>query len=215
MSPTLSSRLKNIITADDTRFEGKGKDTIAIRNLSNFVFTSNDEDTLQVSADDRRLVLFKCSRIYKGNTEYFSALAAHLRGDDVVRGFYQHLKSRDLSAYPDHFEAKRPITQYYLDMQRVNIPSFSGYLSAMINNNTFPTSATAGDFFKHYREFHMMNGYKGAGIATATAFGNAMGELPPGAFKKKKTNSSRQYEAFDAAIIKAFLKSKNEYDKHI
>ncbi len=215
LSSTHSNKLKNIITAHKTRYERKGKDAVTVDNLSNFLFTSNDEDTLQVSADDRRLVLFKCSRMYKGNSAYFRTLSLHLRRPEVARGFYQHLMTRDLSDYPDHFQANRPITQYYLDMQRVNIPSFSGYLSAMINNDTFPRSITAGDFFKHYREFHMMNGYKGAGIATATAFGNAMGELPGGAVQKRKTKTTRQYEEFNADIIQAYLVSKNEYDKHI
>jgi hypothetical protein len=142
-------------------------------------------------------------------------LSAHLRRPEFARGFYQYLKARYLSDYPDHFQANRPITKYYLDMLRVNIPSLSGYLSAMINNSTFPAAVSAGDFFKHYREFHMMNVYKGTGIATATAFRNAMSELPEEAFAKRKTKTTRQYVNFNAIIIHEYLRSKNEYDQHI
>ena len=215
LSAKESAKLKNMLTAEKTRFEKKCKDSIVVDNFVNMVFTSNEEDTLQVTSDDRRLVLFKCSRIYKGNTDYFDTLSAHLSRPEVARGFLQHLKTRNLSAYPHHFQARRPITAYYIAMQRANIPSFSGFLSAMINDENFPKKILSRDFFNGYRDFHASQNYKSAGLFTPSAFGIGLNELPEGSFEKKRTAGGYTYENFNIALIEEHLISKNELDRFI
>jgi hypothetical protein len=208
------SSLKNMITAPTISYEKKGRDTIVVDNISNLLFTSNDESTLPISSDDRRFVLFKCSSVYKGDMAYFDELTAHLERPDVQRAFYQHLLKVDLSAYKNNMQGSRPVTKYYRDMQRVSASSFSGFFSAMVNDDRFPLNIGAVEFYGRYKDFHNNNGYKTNDILSNTAFGNAVRDLPSGAAVKRKMATCNAYVSFDAAIIRSHLESKNEFDPY-
>ena len=56
-----SERLKHVITGDNINIEQKGKDIISVQNLTNLLFTTNNEDALLISGDDRRMCMFRCS----------------------------------------------------------------------------------------------------------------------------------------------------------
>ena len=66
--------LKDLITSDKVRYEQKGKDCIVVQNLANLIFTSNNESTLSIAADDRRFVLFKCSSVYMVHTLLYASV---------------------------------------------------------------------------------------------------------------------------------------------
>jgi Family of unknown function (DUF5906) len=126
--------LKNIITCKMIPFEEKFRQQITVKNFSNLIFTSNYENVLSVPSDDRRFVLFHCSNKYKGMIrEYFQPLADYIQTPEVTRAFYQFCMNRNLSAYPGHFQGNRPITQFYKDIQQLNLPIFQRFISAVVN----------------------------------------------------------------------------------
>lgn len=111
------NKFKNLITADTIGYEKKGIPKISTKNCSNFVFTTNDERG-QVDPDDRRCAWFKCSPVYKGNTTYFKNLWAFLTLPYIPSIFYQYLMDfRDTRKYSGSFQASRPITDFYIEMQ--------------------------------------------------------------------------------------------------
>jgi len=199
-------KLKNMITNGTLNYEKKGKDTIIVNNLTNLIFTSNNENALAVSTDDRRFVLFRCSNAHRGDASYFEALAAHLEQPHVARGFYQFLQARDLSAYPYDFQATRPITEYYIESQMSSIPVISRFFSA-ITNYACAESISAASLYRKYAEFHALGNYKF--LHTENAFGRDVKRIA--GVDKRRTSSGMVYK-LDFEKIKQHLIDTNEYD---
>jgi len=65
------NRLKDFITNQVLVYEKKGRDRITVQNISNLILTSNNENALSVSSEDRRFCLFRCSPIHKRDKGYF------------------------------------------------------------------------------------------------------------------------------------------------
>ena len=202
-----SDKLKDLITNPTVNYEKKGKDSIVLTNLANFIFTSNNANALTVSTDDRRFVLFNCSDKFKGNMPYFLDLGEHLRRPEVIRAFYDFLMSRDLSKYPNSFENNRPITEYYRDVQLNSIPVVSRFFSALVNSNYPEQQITARDIYKQYVEFHTSGNYKY--LLTETSFGREIKKLA--GITKKRISGGNVYTLCHSEIKDSLEKAK-EYD---
>jgi hypothetical protein len=116
--------LKNLITAKAIRIEKKGHDIRIEDNYTNVIVASNNQGPVRISSNDRRVVAFQCSDVYKDNLPYFEALAGALASDDCARAFYDFLMG-----YPDlddqfPFQARRPITAYYESLLVSSLPLF-------------------------------------------------------------------------------------------
>jgi hypothetical protein len=202
-----SDRLKDLITNLTVNYEKKGRDSIVLPSLANFIFTSNNANALTVSPDDRRFVLFHCSDKYKGDEAYFNTLGGHLKRKDVARAFYDHLMSRDLSKYPETFEYSRPITEYYREVQSNSIPVVSRFLSALVNSNYTDSQIQASELYSKYVHFHGAGNYKV--LMTETAFGRDVKRFT--GISKKRTNTGAVYTMV-IGELKTCLEKMREYD---
>jgi hypothetical protein len=203
-----SDKLKDLITNTTVNYEKKGKDSIVLPNLANFIFTSNNANALTVSTDDRRFVLFNCSDKYKGNQEYFKDLGEQLMRLEVSRAFYDFLMARDLSKYPNSFEHNRPITDYYQEVQLNSIPVISRFFSALVNSNYPEPQIAAREMYKNYVQFHTSGNYKF--LLTETSFGREIKKVS--GITKRKSNGINIYMLCHVEI-KASLEMAKEYDQ--
>jgi putative DNA primase/helicase len=199
-------KLKNLITNPTLNYEKKGKDIIVVKNLSNLIFTSNNENALNVPADDRRFVLFRCSSVYKGDTAYFNLLGNHLQQADVARGFYQFLMGRDLSRYTYDFQSTKPITAYYKESQIASIEVVDLFFSAKVNSCDLE-KMSASDLYSQYVKFHKSGNHKF--LENNLSFGRKMAKI--GGIKKTRNNVGNKF-AFDRELIKKHLIESNKYD---
>lgn len=202
--------MKDLITSDKVRYEQKGKDCIVVQNLANLVFTSNNESTLSIAADDRRFVLFKCNPIFTGDTAYFLRLGRHLDRPEVARGMYQFLMARDLSRYTYHFQASRPKTAYYRAQQLASIPIHMRFLSGIVNAAEPIERLSAQSCYNKYSAFYHAGNYKLMFILTHKAFCGMMESVRGVA--KRRVGRGTVYE-FDGDALKQFLEDNNEYDE--
>jgi hypothetical protein len=178
-----------------------------VANLANLVLTSNNENALHVSTDDRRFVLFRCSSKYKGDAAYFRTLAEHLYRREVARGVYQYLMGRDLSQYTTDFQPSRPITEYYKEAQLSGIPVIHRFISALVSSSDSPDSYRARQLYENYTQFHSAGNYKV--LMTETAFGRELRRIA--GIEKKKCHNYAAY-LFDKPAIKQHLLDSNRYD---
>jgi hypothetical protein len=200
--------LKNALTNPTMTWEAKGGKIATVGNYVNMVFTSNLENALELSTDDRRMVLFRCSSIYKGDKPYFDALGAHLKDPAVIAWFYRILKERSLGKNLHSMETTRPITAYYRESQMVNIPSERRFLAAVIHRPGPPeVTMNSSELYSMYRRWSEFEGNKN--YKAHITFGrdvnrvNGVSLLKVGGVKictiKKR-------------VVKQYLESTNEYD---
>ena len=209
--------LKNCITAGSMNYEMKGKDPATMPNFANLVFTSNNENSLHVSSDDRRLVLFRCSSKYIGDSTYFDSLVAHMETEGVNAWFLKFLKDRDLSKYSGqtHFQRSRPITAYYKECQTSAIPPMKMFLSAFVNSNTSIPKIGSQVLFNTFIAWASAQNFKH--LMTSKSFGIEMTRLAneqDSGVKKSKAMTSNNYE-IDKTKLKAFLQKKKQYEEDV
>jgi len=202
-----ADQLKDFITNPTVNYEMKGKDTIVVSNFANLILTSNNANALTVSTDDRRFALFQCTSVHKGDTQYFAELGAHLERPEVARAYYQYLMGVDLSEYPTSFQHKRPVTDYYKEVQHNSIPVFARFMSSLVNSEHSATEINARDLYAKYELFRTKGNYKF--VMTETSFGREVKKVA--GVTSKKTNTVRVYQ-LDHEAIKAHLQASNEYD---
>ena len=204
-----SDQLKDIITNPTFNYEKKGKDIMTMNNYANLVLTSNNKNSLTVPPDDRRFVLFECSSIHKGDEAYFNELGHHLNNrPEVARAVYQYLMSRDLSEYRKSFQASRPVTEYYREVQRNCIPVHSRFLSALLNMGpNCPKSLKGREFYEKYERFHKAGNYMK--VMTETAFGRENKKVT--GLSKEMVNHRVVY-TLCAETMRGYLDNKKEYD---
>jgi hypothetical protein len=203
-----SERLKDFITNSTIDYEKKNVDRITVDNLTNLVFTTNNPHSVKVSMKDRRYSFFHCSSLRLGDAAYFQSLGDHLARPEVARAFFQHLKARDLSQYRNCFQASRPITEYYREMQLMGIPVTHRFLSGLINDGR-SGPWRARELYKAYQDFHKSGGYS-RDAASETLFGREVSIIP--GVHKIKTNGIVHYR-MDAKAAKAHLQGIGGYDQ--
>jgi hypothetical protein len=200
--------LKDLVTGETITWEAKGGKITTVENICNVLFTSNNENALSVPNDERRLALFRCSSVYKGNTQYFQNLRAHLAKPEVIVWFYKHLKERDLSRYQDDFQASRPITDYYKESQTTSIPLEKLYMSALINSES-NCSWTSADLYQSFKRWAVMGGH--THIKSNVSFGRDIGRID--GVVKIKSHGIMKYK-LNLEDIQRYLVATNEFDEN-
>ena len=92
------SALKALITESTIPVEGKGKDLVEVRNRLHMILATNEDWAVPNTIDEERFVIFEVSERYKGNREYYSALAEACTGDKS-RCFFYYLQNLELNGW--------------------------------------------------------------------------------------------------------------------
>ena len=95
----LAEILKDAITCQQTEQEKKGVDAISVRDYTNYIFTTNNINSVKIPKDDRRYMPISFNNSYLNNIEFFNKLYAQLGDKNIMRSFYDELMSRDLSKF--------------------------------------------------------------------------------------------------------------------
>jgi hypothetical protein len=206
--------LKDVITNKTFVYEKKFKDPIVVQNYCNLLFTSNNDDAINVPMDDRRLVLFKVSSLHENDGTYFNPLVDHLAKPEVQRAYYEFLMARDLSAYPKNFNTNdKPITDFYIECQSRNIPVVSRFLSALLTSRYFADNNkniryfTTNQLFKLCQKFADENNY--SFNKNSSSFGKEIKKI--NGIESKNTNQCNGY-TLNNKLILGHLNSTKHFD---
>ena len=158
-------KMKDIITAPKINIEKKGKDPIEFDNHLNICATTNNYNPIEISVDDRRIVWLECNNKYCGNKDYFDILGAICNNDKGISSFYYYLKEEVLITIND-FEKTRPLTKYYKQQQKINIPNPIKFLLDFdFTNHIYKYKGREAvvikekDFYASYKNFCEINKY--------------------------------------------------------
>jgi len=125
-------KIKDVITAPTINIEKKGKDPIVFNNHTNGIGTTNNRAPIPIAPDDRRIVLFNCSMVKKGDTEYFNRLGALCENDVAISSFYHYLLE-EVKITITNFQKDRPITEEYKKVQLLHVPNCICFMISIKN----------------------------------------------------------------------------------
>ncbi len=124
-------KLKGLITTTTLNINEKGIKHYKQKNsLRIFVF-SNRMNPIEISADDRRFVVFK-SHYKKPTPDYFNKLVDILDNKDALYSIFNYLKNYKIDI---DIRRQRPVTKAYNDLRQNNINPVYTFLNEMFVND--------------------------------------------------------------------------------
>jgi len=170
--------LKDAITCTTTEQEKKGIDVITITDYTNYVFTTNNINSVKVPEDDRRFMPIEINNVLKNNVSYFKELYADLDNDLIMRKFYEELMNRDLSNFNPSRD--RIETELMIDMKSMNkncIKDFIDYWKDKVisqsseDGNFMEKRMSATNLYGCFNHFWVIEGRKTESKPTLKKFG--------------------------------------------
>jgi hypothetical protein len=120
------NKFKNLITAEETQIEYKGKEPFTIKDFVNYVVISNHDFASFIEESDRRALCLKTNDEMIGNREYFANYWGTLNNEEAGKHiFHWLLNNIDL----DGWDAQNiPRTEYKQTLKRIQAPSHAKFL---------------------------------------------------------------------------------------
>ena len=112
-----SEEIKDFITKDYHTINEKNIRPIRQRNCTRSYFFSNGFHIIPVSADDRRIIVFKTCE--PRDKKYYENLFSNIYDDEKIDELYTYLSKLDISGFVP--AKNRPITDNYKVMQEIGI----------------------------------------------------------------------------------------------
>jgi putative DNA primase/helicase len=94
-----SDFIKGMLTSPNISITKKGVDTIAEKSFQRYIFTTNNDETLRISNNDRRICIIGVSSSKVCDFQYFKALTIEMDELDNIKGLFDYLNTYDLSTY--------------------------------------------------------------------------------------------------------------------
>ena len=173
--------LKDAITMTTTEQEKKGVDAVAVTDYTNFIFTTNNINSVKIEEGDRRFMPIEINPELKNNNSYFKELYSSLDNELIVRKFYEELMNRDLSKFNPSKD--RPVTELMKDMKTMNkncIKQFIDYWKEKVMTNTsedgnfMEKQMKALPLYECFNHFWKIEGRKAENKPTLIKFGTEL-----------------------------------------
>lgn len=197
-----AGHIKSLITEPTIMINNKGMNQYPVASYHRFIITTNKEDPIQTSDDDRRNFIIRASDELIGNKQYFNEMYALISDDNVVRAFGEYLL-----AVPEMHrfsELAMPRTDYQSELVASSRPPIEAWLiDYCCTEPEAVRNVITGDLFADYcvwcagnRISHTVNSIK---------FGLSLSTLKtPGLSKGPRKTKGASWDVDSRAILAHF-----------
>jgi len=111
--------IKGLITQPTITINNKGVNKYVIPSYHRFIISTNSEDPIPTSDDDRRFIIIRCSDEKIGDKEYFKKLHDYVNDIRVLRTLYNYFKYErgDMITF---INKEMPKTEYHNNLKEAN-----------------------------------------------------------------------------------------------
>jgi len=113
-----NGKIKGLITDDTLKINNKGFSQFPIKSFHRFIITTNNEEPIDTSKDDRRKFIVRSSDELCGNKEYFKKMYELLGDENVIKSCYEYFKS--IPNMDDFASIEMPVTEYHSELKEMN-----------------------------------------------------------------------------------------------
>lgn len=204
-----ADRFKSLITNNRQKLENKNKDCKQINSFARYCITTNNEDVLKISSNDRRFTIIECSNEKIGDMDYFDFLYEYIDKPEVQRAFYDDMMEVELDGF--NWRAERPITDAYIHNMESCIHPIVRFIAGKV---LYCESCKVKEdivLAKHlYSEFTKVLSQCGSTFKCEfIAFNNRLKKMT-GIEKKKTKYGATLY--IDITALKDYLEKKEKFD---
>ena len=149
------SQLKGLVTEPTLHINGKGKGLVTIKSYHRFLITTNKEDPIKTSEDDRRNLMIRSSDELCGNKSYFSKLYKLLDDVDVIRTCYDYFKS--IPNLETFHEKECPKTEHQNNLAKLSLSPPEQYLMELCTKKEGVVEMLSKELYDEFNEFLLSN----------------------------------------------------------
>ena len=196
--------LKGLITEPRITINEKGIIPYEIPSYHRFFITTNNEDPVKTSKDDRRKLIIRASDELIGNREYFDKMYAMLEDDNAVRSIYEYFKT--LPGADKFGKIPLPETEYHRDIKEAQSSPIELWLRqfAIENGNLAYVEKTVMEQYQAFNVFKADSGIQFE--CSLISFGLKLKNLKVGGVGDIIHTKSGNKRRFDIPMMKEYFK---------
>jgi len=153
-------QIKTLIKSKTIAINAKGQAPIIVNSFQRFLNTTNNNDPVSVSKNDRRNCVIRASDELLGNSAYFNKLYELLEDVNVIKTCYEYFKTLPSA---DKFNSLEiPHTSYHEEMSSLSISPIESWMRDYTEEFYNPLSNAVGNTVKVQSSscFEMFNEWK-------------------------------------------------------
>jgi len=155
------SAIKALITDTRMTINNKGCPQYEIQSYHRFLITTNNEEPINTTKDDRRKLFIRSSDELISNIDYFTNFRREIIDDDnAIRTIYNYLMNK---ADMDKFHSiPLPKTEYQIDLQELSISPIENWLKLFVEENIdeVEVKIKSSDVYNLFNEWLKLNKIK-------------------------------------------------------
>jgi len=128
-------RIKGLITDSTLKINNKGIAQFPIESFHRFIITTNNENPISTTQDDRRKVIIRSSDEKCGDKEYFNKLYGYLNDINVIKTCYEYFKS--ISGMDKFNDIPLPVTEYQKDLKQLSTSPIESFMKDFVLENYY------------------------------------------------------------------------------
>lgn len=119
-------KIKGLISEPKMTINNKGVNKFDIQSYHRFIITTNNEEPIKTTSDDRRKFIIRSSDEKCGDVEYFKKLYELLDDVDVVKTCYEYFKS--IPNMENFKSIPLPVTEYQAELKELSKSPIESWL---------------------------------------------------------------------------------------
>ena len=127
------SQIKGLITDAALTINNKGQNAMKITSHHRFIISTNKEEPINTSSDDRRNLIIRCSDQLINNKNYFEKINDYIDDDNVIKSLFEYFKSiPNLNKFN---KLEKPTTTYQENLKELSKNPIELFIEDLIMEN--------------------------------------------------------------------------------
>lgn len=200
--------MKALVTDPTITINNKGINQINVKSYHRFIITTNKEEPIASTKNDRRNLIIKCSNEKIKDKDYFVQLNKYLDDVNVVKTCYEYFKS--IKGLDTFGSIPIPFTEYQNDLKELSVSPIERFIECYTMQNMAsksPYIVSTTEIFSKFNEWIGKN--KIEYNVSVVQFGIRLKNLKIDGLEKQRSNTARGW-CVDVAKLNAYFEIENE-----
>jgi len=193
---------KGLVTDPTIHINAKGINQVEINSYHRFLITTNKEDPIKTSEDDRRNLIIRSSDEMCGNKAYFKNIYELLNDESTIRTCYDYFKS--IPNLDKFNEIEIPKTEYQSNLKKLELSPPEQFLIEMCGKKDGIVEILSKDLYDQFMSFTLAHNIEYS--TTPLKFAVKLSNLKINGFEKGRHTKKGETKIMDIDKIKKHFK---------
>jgi hypothetical protein len=195
-------KFKGLVTDPRLYINGKNKGQFPITSYHRFLITTNNEDPIKTSVDDRRNLIIRASDEVCGNKAYFSKLYKLLDDVNVIRTCYDYFNS--IPNLENFHEIDTPKTEHQTNLAKLSLTPPEQFLIDLCSKKEGIVEILSKDLYDQFMSFTIDHNIEYS--TTPLKFAVKLANLKISGFEKGKHTKKGDFKNIDIDKVRKHFK---------